>query len=224
MNEWTSARGHSVAVLFSERSRAAYARTAAAAGETYTFTDAQGQPRTWLKGEHAYLAVNAASVLLARCNLKHDVVEEAQLDAAVLAGCDALLVPNAAHLSAATIGRIEDWMRDPSRRLVVTGKTNLPPHLLGLTSMAAQATSGYTGWRWLADSPFEGPAWQRLYVSGYRGHAVQRVEPLADSCVLAELLEFSGDLADADVVTSTTIGPGIVMTDRTVYIATRRSS
>ena len=49
-----------IAVLFSEKSRAAYAAEAHAREETYTFTDAWGMPRTWLKGEYAYLAPNAA--------------------------------------------------------------------------------------------------------------------------------------------------------------------
>ena len=78
--------------------------------ETYTFTDAWGRPRTWLKGEHAYLAPSGASVLLARCNLKHDVVEEADLTAERLAGYRVLLVPNAAHLSGETMARIESWL------------------------------------------------------------------------------------------------------------------
>ena len=43
-------RGHAIAVLFSDRSRAAYAADAVQRGETYTFTDARGEPRTWLKG------------------------------------------------------------------------------------------------------------------------------------------------------------------------------
>lgn len=73
MTGWIGPRGHDVAVLFSRRSRDAYAAEAAARGETYTFTDAWGRPRTWLKGEYAYLAPNAAGVLLVRSNLKHDV-------------------------------------------------------------------------------------------------------------------------------------------------------
>ena len=56
VQEWIRPRGHDVAVLFSRRSREAYAAEAAARGETYTFTDAWGRPRTWLKGEYAYLA------------------------------------------------------------------------------------------------------------------------------------------------------------------------
>ena len=71
---------HDIIVLFSGRSRDAYAAEAAARGETYTFTDAWGLPRTWVKGEYAYLAPNAAGLLLARCNLKHHLVEEAALD------------------------------------------------------------------------------------------------------------------------------------------------
>ena len=98
---------HDIIVLFSSRSRDAYAAEATARGETYTFTDAWGLPRTWVKGEYAYLAPNAAGLLLARCNLKHHLVEEAALDAARLARCRALLIANAGHLAPETIARIE---------------------------------------------------------------------------------------------------------------------
>ena len=108
-------RGHDVAVLWSRPSRDAYAALAVSRGETYRFTDAWGRPRTWLKGEHAYLAPAGASVLLARCNLKHDLVEEADLTDERLRAVRALLVPNARHLADRTIGRIEAWLRAGDR-------------------------------------------------------------------------------------------------------------
>ena len=218
MTEWMRPRGHEIAVLFSRRSRDAYVALAEDTGETYTFTDAWDRPRTWIKGEHAYLAPNAASVLLARCNLKHDVIEEADLTADRLAGYRALLVPNAAYLSEATIERIERWLGG-DRRLVVTGKTNLPSRLIGLSSSAPLPVSGYSGWRWLPGSPFAGEAWQPLYVIGYAGHAAQRVEPAPGSRVLAELVELTGDLTDARTATVTPRGPAIVLTERTAYVA-----
>ena len=219
MSNWIRPRGHDIAVVFSERSRKAYAEEARAKSQTYTFTDAWGRPRTWLKGQHAYLAPNAASLLLARCNLKHDVVEEEDLDEGRLAGIRALVVPNAAHLAAATIERIERWLANPDSRLVATGRTNLPPALLGLASCAASPVRGYTGWRWLPGSPFAGDAWEPNYVSGYAGHDVNRVEPAPGIRVLAELLEFTGDLTDASTATVSAIGPGIVVTERTAYVA-----
>ena len=219
-NEWIGPRGHPVAVLFSEASRRAYVGQAKDRGETYTFTGADGGERTWLKSEHAYLAPNGAGVLLARCNLKHDLVEEAQLTDAVLAGCRALVVPNAGHLEDATIARIEAWLQaDARRRLLVTGRTNLPPALLGLRSRVPHEVAGYTGWRWLDGSPFAGPDWEPMYVSGYRGHAVQRVEPAPDSRVLAELLSFGGDLTSASTVTADVLGPAIVQSAQAVYVA-----
>ncbi|MGK2952383.1 MAG: hypothetical protein ACSLEZ_08370 [Thiobacillus sp.] len=219
MNEWLTPRGHTVAILFSQRSRDAYAKEAADNGETYAFADAWDKPRTWVKGEYAYLAPNAASLLLARCNLKHDVVEEEALVDAVLAGLQALVIPNAAHLAPSTIARIEAWMRDPTKRLVVTGKTNLPLALLGLTSIESRVVAGYTGWRWHDGTPFAGPAWEPMYVSGYKAHPVMAVVPAAGSRVLADLLEFSGDLSDATTVHAETLGPGIVTTGRSLYIA-----
>ncbi len=219
MNEWMGPRGHNVAVLFSENSRKAYVQQAREREETYTFVDAEGRHRTWLKSEHAYLAVNAASVFLSRCNLKHDVVTEDQLTEATLASLSALVIPNAGHLEAATVARIEQWMRDPAHSLLVTGRTNLPPALLGLRSAQLVKVSGYTGWRWLEGSHFAGPSWEPLYVAGYRGHAVQLVQPAPGSRVLADLLEYSGDLSNASTVTATRMGPAIVTTARTVYIA-----
>ena len=210
---------HDIIVLFSARSRDAYAAEATARGETYTFTDAWGLPRTWVKGEYAYLAPNAAGLLLARCNLKHHLVEEAALDAARLARCRALLIANAGHLAPETIARIEAWLAGGDRRLIVTGKTNLPPHLLGLQSCEPAPVQGYTGWRWRAGSPFAGDAWETLYVSGYKGHPAHRIVPAKGSRVLADLVELSGDLSDATTATVGELGPAIVLTDRTVYVA-----
>ncbi|MBA3480085.1 MAG: hypothetical protein H0T52_17060 [Lautropia sp.] len=212
-------RGHDIAVLFSSPSRDAYAATAAALGETYTFDSAWDEPRTWVKGEYAYLAPNAASLLLARCNLKHDVVDEVDLSDDLLAGYRALLVPNACNLAQQTIDRIEGWLGAGDRRLIVSGKTNLPPQLLGLKDCKPLPVTGFTGWRWLPDSPFGNPAWEPAYVTGFQGHAVLQVEPAPGSRVLADLLEFSGDLTSAATATAVTLGPAIVVTDRTAYIA-----
>ncbi|THD64846.1 MAG: hypothetical protein E7813_16335, partial [Bradyrhizobium sp.] len=208
-----------IAVLFSERSRAAYAIEAHARKETYTFTDAWDMPRTWLKNEYAYLAPNAARLLLSRCNLKHQLVEEAALTEEKLAALRALLIPNAGHLRAQTIARIERWLAGEDRRLIVTGKTNLPPHLLGLKSYSPAAVKGFTGWRWLPGSPFANDDWEKLYVSSFRNFTVQKVEPTAGSRVLANLVELTGDLENASTATVAELGPGIVVTDRTVFVA-----
>jgi hypothetical protein len=208
-----------IAVLFSEASRVAYAAEAARRGETYTFTDAWGLPRTWLKGEYAYLAPNAARLLLSRCNLKHELMEESALTDERLAALTALLLPNAGHLAAATVARLERWLAGGDRRLIVTGKTNLPPHLLGLKSCAPAPATGYTGWRWLPGSPFANDDWEKLYVSSYKAFTVQKIEPAAGSRVLAALVELSGDLEDATTATSTDIGPAIVATDKTLFVA-----
>ncbi len=56
-------------------------------------------------------------------------------------------------------------------------------------------------------------------MSGYAGHPAQRVEPAPGSRVLAELVELTGDLTSATTATATTLGPAIVLTGRTVYVA-----
>ncbi|HZP98238.1 MAG TPA: hypothetical protein VFB13_01785 [Reyranella sp.] len=208
-----------IAVLFSEASRAAYAAEAHARGETYTFTDAWGLPRTWLKNEHAYLAPNAARLLLTRCNLKHQLIEEAALTEERLAVLRALLIPNAGHLVPETIARLERWLSRGDRRLIVTGKTNLPPALLGLKSCTAMRTEGFTGWRWLPGTPFANDDWEKLYVSSYKGFAVQKVELAAGAQALAGMVELTGDLENASTATVKELGPAIVATDRTLFAA-----
>ena len=208
-----------IAVLFSEKSRAAYAAEAHARKETYTFTDAWGMPRTWVKNEYAYLAPNAARLLLSRCNLKHDLIEEAALTEQKLGALRALLIPNAGQLAPETIARIESWLAGGDRRLIVTGKTNLPPHLLGLKSCTPATVEGFTGWRWLPGSPFANDDWETLYVSSFRGFTIQKVEPVAGSRVLANLVELTGDLENASTATVAERGPGIVVTDKTVFVA-----
>lgn len=211
---------HRLAVLFSRCSRDTYAAVAVERGQSYTFTDAWGRPKRWLKGEYAYLAPNAACALLNRCNLKHDFLEESELNSEVINGYQALLVPNAAHLGDDTIDRIDRWLRTTDGRLVVTGKTNLPNALLGLNGSERVAVEGYTGWRWLWGSPFEDSrAWEECYVTGYRGYSVHRVGAGPGSRVLAELLEFGGDLSNVAAATKRPLGPAIVLTDRTVYVA-----
>lgn len=221
MSEWFKARGHAVAILWSRRSRDASANEAVEAGATYTFVDAWGQSKTWLKGEYAYLAANAASLFLSRCNLKYDIVEEAQLnDEAALAGYQLLLVPNAGHLSDETIARIGRWREGDARRLLfVTGKTNLPPAWLGLVSLQTITPAGYTGWCWRVASAFAGPNWQRAYASGYAGHRIQRAEARADARVLADLVEFGGDISNAETATITPQGAGIVTTPQSIFVA-----
>ncbi len=166
MTEWIRPRGHDIAVLFSRRSRDAYAAEAAARGETYTFTDAWGRPRTWLKGEHAYLAPSGASVLLARCNLKHDIVKEADLTDAWLADCRrwSSRTPRTLERDHRADRALAARPRSPSDR---HREDQSPAALLGFASSTPTAVTGYTGWRWRKDSPFAGHAWEKLYVSGY---------------------------------------------------------
>ncbi|MGE0313563.1 MAG: hypothetical protein AB7P21_18280 [Lautropia sp.] len=178
-----------------------------------------------MKGEYAYLAPNAASLLLNRCNLKHDLLEEADLDVARMAAVQLLVVPNASHLLPATIELIRHWVEQPPpdrvgrRWLFVTGKTNLPPDLLGLSAYQEIAPGGFTGWRWLEGSAFATPDWEPSYVSAYAGHRAARVAPAAGARVHAELIEFSGDLADPRHTGETPLGPAIVTTARSCYVA-----
>ena len=208
-----------VAILFSERSRREYAARAQREGQTYRFTDARGHEREWLKGEYAYLAPNALSSILHRYALKHDVVDEDELGEH-LGHYRALFVPNGGNLAEEEIARIADWSAQAPNVLVVSGKTNLPPALLGLARREEHRPEGYTGWRWAQDSPFgDRGDWEECYVSGYRGYTCAVAEAAAGAAALADLYEFDGDLSSVETATTRRIGHAIVATERTLYIA-----
>lgn len=212
-------RPHGIAVIFSERTREAYAAEAHSRGETYTFTDARKQQRTWLKGEWAYLAPNAVTVVLNRFNLKHTLVRESELKQS-LDRYGAVIAANAAHLEPGTIDRLQEWAATDGRRLVVTGKTNLPPGMLGLQTIKPLKITGFTGWRWLPGSQFADlDAWDEHYVTGYRGYTAMHAEPLPSTCTLAELVELDGDLTNPATATKRPIGAAVVLTEGATYIA-----
>ena len=213
-----------VAVLFSESTRRAYVEEARARDQVYAFTGATGERRHWLKGQYAYLAPNAATTLLNRYNVKHDVVGEAEIGAGALPAYRALVVPNAGCLARATIGAIERWLADEGgdsgRRLVVTGRTNLPPALLGLAAYEPLEPEGYTGWRFLPGAPFaDRGAWEEFYLTGYGGYAAARAVAAPGARALAELWEFNGAVTSAAAATKRHLGDAIVATDRTLFVA-----
>lgn len=212
-----------VAVLYSEATRQGYIQEALASGEVYAFTSAWGEQRHWLKGSAAYLAPNAATTLLLRYNIKHDLIGDEEVTPETLAAYRLLLVPNAAYLPDAAIAAIAAWLRADSetgRRLIVTGRTNLPPELLGLSTYEPLPVSGFTGWRFIGDHPFaDTTRWEDYYLTSYRGFATARVLAGTQGRALADLWEFDGDITSAATATRRRLGHAIVATDRTLFIA-----
>ncbi len=208
-----------VAILFSPSSRAAYIHQAEACGATYTFRSAWGDDRTWLKGEYAYLAPNGASVMLHRHAIKHDLITESPQLTDELSAYQFLLIPNAGHMDQETIATISAWLAQPDHHLLVTGKTNLPPALLGLRSLTPITPAGFTGWKWTDDSPYaDTRLWEPYYISAYNGHRAYAAEAASTGHVLAELWEFSGDLNSATTAQKRRIGAGIVVSERVITI------
>jgi hypothetical protein len=207
------------ALLSSERTRQALADEAVRRGHTYRFTGAGGADRTWLKGQYAYLGPNALSSVLLRWEITHDVIADEEL-LTDLDAYSALFVPGADRFTEEEIARIAEWRAGPDRFLVVTGRTNLPLDLLGLSSLEPAEPAGYTAWSWTEASPFGDRArWSGLTVSGAPGYACAVAEAAPGAMVLAELVELSGDLASAETATRTRIGDGIVAAGKTFYIA-----
>ena len=210
-----------VAILFSESSLMDYVRQAEESNSLYAFEDAWEHTKHWLKGEYAYLAVNAASALLHRYNIKHDILEEGEgLGHGSLLPYQTILIPNAEHLLPATIEALEWWLQAPNTRLIVTGKTNIPPAILGIACMTPFRPAGYTGWRWTPASPFSDlEMWEPFYITSYADYTAHKVQAAPGSSVLAELYEFTGDLHDGMTASKALLGDGIVWSGNTLYIA-----
>lgn len=208
-----------VAILWSETSRQAKVSLATTAGQTYTFTGADGAPKTWLRGEYGYLAPNALSTSLNRFNIKHDLVDDAALSTH-LEQYDVLFLPGAETLDGALIAAIEAWLAVPGKFLVVTGPTNLPPEILGLRAPSIVHLDGYTAWRWLPGSPFADRArWEAYTISSYKGYRTCLVAPIPGAQVLAQQLLVSGDLSSPHSATVTELGPAVIATAKTLFVA-----
>ena len=208
-----------VGVLWSETTRRANAAEAQRAGAVYTFEDAWGQEKNWLKGQYAYLAPSAVSAALNRFNLKHSFIGDDRLSDR-LSDISLLFLPSAHSLTAAAIDAIERWLQGDDAFLCVSGPTNLPPELLGLESLEPARTEGYTAWQWNAASPFGDRAkWEEWYISGYKGFKSSIAEAAAGATVLADLLEVGGDLSGPDSASLQRLGAGIVQTDKSLFIA-----
>ena len=208
-----------IGVLWSERTRQANAAEAQRVGAIYTFEDAWGECKSWLKGQFAYLAPSTVSAALNRFNLKHDFIGDEGLDER-LPEIQLLFLPSAQSLSPAAIDAIERWLDKEDAFLCVTGPTNLPPALLGLESLELAQPEGYTAWQWQDDSLFGDRAmWEAWYISGYKGFTTCQAEATAEATVLADLLEVGGDLSGPESAALSRVGAGIVQTENTLFVA-----
>ncbi|MBV7335143.1 hypothetical protein KFU94_44275 [Chloroflexi bacterium TSY] len=207
-----------IAILWSEQTRQKNATEAVRMGATYTFTDAWGNAKTWLKGQHAYLAPSTVSAALNRFNLKYDFAGDGEL-AERLQHVDLLFLPSASQVTDADIAAIESWLSQDGKFLCVTGPTNLSVQLLGLESLELVQPDGYTAWQWREESPFgDRNKWEDWYISSFKGFTTCRVTPTENSTVLAEQLEITGDLTAPDTTTVNSLGAGIVKTEKTLFI------
>jgi len=208
-----------IGILWSDRTRRANAEEAQRAGAVYAFEDAWGQEKSWLKGQFAYLAPSTVSACLNRFNLKHSFFGDEGL-ADRLAEVSLLFLPSAHNLTSAAIEAIGSWLERDDAFLCVTGPTNLPPELLGLTSLELGRTEGYTAWQWRSESPFgDTSKWEEWYISGYKGFSSCIAEAEASATVFADLMEIGGDLTGPETATRQRIGAGIVQTDKSLFIS-----
>ena len=209
----------SIAILWSERTRSVNAAEAERVGATYTFEDAWGASKRWLKGQYAYLAPSTASASLNRFNLKHDFIGDGTLEAD-LSPYSLLFLPSARDLSPAAIDSVARWLERDDAFLCVSGPTNLPPELLGLDSLELAPTAGYSAWQWRDGSLFGDRAkWEQWYISGFKGFTSCAAEAGRNGSVLADLLEVGGDLSAPERAAVRRVGAGVVQTEKSLFIA-----
>lgn len=206
-----------VALLVSTYTKDADYRTAQVAGEIYCFRGGLGQ-QIWVRGSKACLAPWGLLNILRRLEIKVDVLFDTSLTLGTLTDYSHLLLADAGHLDASAVEVIQAWHRYGDNFLVVSGRTNLPPELLGLADMRTEIPFGYTGLCW------QGSALRILkpgsfYLTGGPGYPVVMGRALPTARVLAKMYEFTGELSQPHATEKRELdGDAVVQTERTLFI------
>ena len=206
----SNGKGHhfGVGLLYSRLSVSKCVETARRLDAIYTFNGATGRVQ-WLKGEYAYLAPNGVASVLRRLCVKFSwVTDEDITDPKNLEHYHTLIVPHAVAIPARAHKILSAWVNQGGH-LLVTGQTDLPVELLGLSSLEWYQPKGYTAIQY----------GKYHLIIGYRGYTVGICQPASGSRVLASAHEVMDVQERIDDRMSHPLGPGVVRTERVLYVS-----
>lgn len=197
-----------VGILYSRLSLATCIEMAKRSNALYGFGGATAAVQ-WLKGEHAYLAPNGAASLLRRFCIKFDWLgDEDLLELRRLERFHTLVLPHVMALPVQAHKVLSSWI-DRGGYLLVTGRTDLPEELLGLSGLKWYQPEGYTAIDYGKYS----------LIAGYRGYTAGICQPASGSKVLASSYEVLNPQEKADGRTTNPLGPGVIRTEQVLYVS-----
>jgi len=206
-----------IGIVFSPSSRNRYIEEAKNKNLLYRFKGST-KKISWIQEEFAYLAVNGVASLLRRLNLKFDVINEDEINYEGLKNYSMLFIPNAQYLTEDFIASICKWL-NKNKSLLVSGKTNLPNNLLGISSKEFYCPCGYTGIRLnkmiLAPEDINIPDY---YITSSKGYSLNLIKADSGVKILGELYEFQGDVSNfLSAYKKDLSSPAIVLKDNVAY-------
>jgi len=197
----------SIGVLYSNTSLNACVQMAIRSNAIYNFEGSTGTVR-WLKGEYAYLAPNGAASLLRRLCIKFEWLKDEEItNPFVLRGYHTLIVPHAVALSDDVSKALMEWV-DQGGYLLVTGRTNIPEELLGVSNLKWYQPQGYTSIEYNGSQ----------IIAGCRGYTAGLGKPTSGSEVLASAYETKSSGKGIDVEGYQPLGPAVIKSGKVIYI------
>jgi len=194
-------------ILYSQSSHSWLKKMAEQSRSIYRFEGTTDTVR-WLKGEYAYLAPNGAASVLRRLCIKFDWLREKEItEPVILSAYHTLMVPHAVALPDEVRKALMAWV-DQGGCLLVTGRTDIPKKLLGVSNVEWYQPQGYTG------IDYKG----HQLITGYRGYTVGLVEPTSGSEVLASGYETKGLGKETDFKEHHPLGPAVIQSGKVIYI------
>ena len=196
-----------VGILYSQSSHSWLKTMAEQSGSIFTFEGTTGRVR-WLKGEYAYLAPNGAASVLRRLCIKFDWLRDEEVTGPfALRRYHTLIVPHAVALSDEVRKAVIAWV-DEGGYLLVSGRTDIPKELLGISKIEWYQPQGYTSIEYKGSQ----------MIAGYRGYTVGLGEPAPGSEVLASAYETKSLGKGTDFEEYHPLGPAVIKSGKVIYI------
>jgi len=200
-------RSSGIGILYSRNSQQSLSKMADMEGKSFNFRGAKGTV-CWLKGEYAYLAPNGAASLLRRLCIKFDWMSDEDLtNVTRLEPYHTLILPHCIGLPTRSSQILETWVKRGGH-LLVTGQSDLPPELLGLSEVNWYQPKGYSAMRY---GKYD-------LIVGYRGYTMGIGRVASGSQVLASAFEVSNPAEGVSGEDDSSIGPAVIQNGKVIYI------
>jgi hypothetical protein len=204
-----------VAIIYSKETLRLNIKEAEELNEIYAFEGSRGHVH-WLKGEHAYLAVNGLSNILRRLGIKFDVIYDFDATENILANYDFIFIPDAQHLPDLAFKGITERIKK-GEKFIISGKSNIDPSLYGAETFGYKRLPNFTGIKWIDESTCIKD--KNPLVFSCPGYTVHLIKSNSRSESLGKLAVFTCEDGSSKDIVKLSDYDAVVATDNTIYFA-----